>query len=291
MSVAGGRVAEMVDFVRRRPAAVVLALLIAIAAVAIPLTRRDGDDVVIATADTTTSTAETTTTSTTDLTFAESPAADATTTSTLRTPSSTTTTTATAVPRVSKTIPVVTSSRVVTRGPTVAWIAGREKGNAVIARTADGGGSWTWACFASAGAVELDFTDAEHGWFIAAPTTPGRAPTVGRTIDGGRTWSAKPASFTLSTLVGFDALDSARAWIVDGGGSIVRTTDGGASWQTARLPAAFSPRSVAFKDVQNGVVVGQEAGQQAAAMVTVDGGVSWARPRSPTAPPRSTACR
>ena len=70
--------------------------------------------------------------------------------------------------------------------------------------------------------------------------------------------------------------DSLHGWSVGGAGSILATTDGGATWHPQSSGTTFDLNAVDFVDAQHGWVVGQQAGGSAAIVLrTLDGGASW----------------
>jgi photosystem II stability/assembly factor-like uncharacterized protein len=140
----------------------------------------------------------------------------------------------------------------------------------------------------------MAFWDADHG--IAFGDSIDGQFFVLRTENGGREWARVPqdrlppalpnegafaASGTNIALVGRE-----RVWIGTGAAArarVLRSSDGGRTWQVADTAIASSESSgifsVAFRDAEHGIVVGgdyrreREAGENAA--VTSDGGVTW----------------
>lgn len=103
--------------------------------------------------------------------------------------------------------------------------------------------------------------------------------------DGGAAFRLDSVVTTISVapsanLYGITFADATHGWAVGDGPTVVRTSDGGATWApTGKLPipTGFAPvnlpaRSVAFSDELTGVVVGRYQ------MIwrTLDGGASWA---------------
>jgi photosystem II stability/assembly factor-like uncharacterized protein len=64
---------------------------------------------------------------------------------------------------------------------------------------------------------------------------------------------------------------SDSGWVVGGSGLVLRTVDGGASWEATRLPTSFGLHGVAFSGPRDGWAVG--AGGVIAG--THDGGATW----------------
>ncbi|MGE5313146.1 MAG: YCF48-related protein [Acidobacteriota bacterium] len=124
-----------------------------------------------------------------------------------------------------------------------------------IAKTSDGGSTWTnqytdtapnGDTTTSSGAMQ--FTDADHGW-VSGPN--GR---ILKTINGGATWqllkNAGTSTYTNSKSLFF--LDANTGWIASSTHlpnqpsthTILRTTDGGATWSQEPLPAWATQSSI-----------------------------------------------
>jgi len=152
------------------------------------------------------------------------------------------------------------------------WVAGAGR----ILATTDAGRSWTRQYSGTAVLDQVDFTDDQHGW------AAGRDSLL-RTINGGVTWTAltepcrwgelNSIHFASPTLgyavaaaagpVGGGAFTSAT------GGSLLRTTDGGATWApVASAPA--NPQSVCFANSADGYL-----GTPGHIWRSTDGGQHW----------------
>ena len=166
-----------------------------------------------------------------------------------------------------------------------------------IYKTTDSGAHWT-----------LQFTNEDPKAFFDAMAfwNPNRGLAIsdsvdGRfviitTSDGGRTWTRVPADSLPPALPNEGAfagsgtniavIDGNRAWIGTGASTrcrVLRTADGGRTWQIADTPLAASASagifSVAFRDRRHGLAVGgdyrreKDATDNAAS--TDDGGVTW----------------
>ncbi|MDA0667142.1 MAG: oxidoreductase [Planctomycetota bacterium] len=140
----------------------------------------------------------------------------------------------------------------------------------------------------------IAFWNRDRGLLVGDPVD-GRL-TVLRTEDGGRHWTPVPvaglpeaidgeyafaASGTSLAVAGADL-----AWIATGGSvaRVYRSTDGGHSWQVQASPLSAGTAgsgifSIAFRDAQNGVLVGgdYELENQVLTIAarTTDGGLSW----------------
>jgi photosystem II stability/assembly factor-like uncharacterized protein len=156
------------------------------------------------------------------------------------------------------------------------WAAGANR----IMATSDGGHSWTRQYSGPAALRQVDFTDASHGWAVG----PG---TLLRTTDGGATWTAlsEPAAAVDGVsfvphgngyaLAASTASGTGAAPVLAGttgtysGGTLLRTTDGGTTWQPLRGTPA-DPQSACFTSAANGYL-----GTPGRIWRTSDGGQSW----------------
>ena len=166
-----------------------------------------------------------------------------------------------------------------------------------IYRTTDAGKTWTLQFKNEDEKAFLDamtFWDANHG--IVFGDSVDLQFYILTTADGGRTWSRVPtdklppaqgnegafaASGTNIAVVG-----KSHAWIGTGAAAksrVLRTSDGGRTWQVADTPLASGRSagifSIAFRDEKHGVIVGGDYRKEQEAVdnlaVTSDGGVTW----------------
>jgi photosystem II stability/assembly factor-like uncharacterized protein len=151
------------------------------------------------------------------------------------------------------------------------WVAGDER----ILATSDGGQSWTTQYNGPADLDELDFTDAEHGWAVGEDA-------MLATSDGGATWTAvtdpcaaiRSVHFVSADL-GFAvfggitvALDGGYPAVQDGG-RLLRTNDGGRTWQVVATAPA-SVQTACFSDSRNGFLA-----TPGKIWRSTDGGLTW----------------
>jgi len=157
-----------------------------------------------------------------------------------------------------------------------AWAA-QDGGEIVF--TTNGGTQWVRAWvqgFDTLGKVmDIAFADASIGW--AAGGNQGFSENRGvlsRSTDGGRSWTPQ-LEVTDFTFKGLETINTQTAFAVGafdfvGGGLVLRTTNGGLSWQNV-TPASDGFRDVFFINSSTGWVVGSSIYK------TTNGGLSWAR--------------
>jgi photosystem II stability/assembly factor-like uncharacterized protein len=151
------------------------------------------------------------------------------------------------------------------------WVAGAGR----VLATTDGGRTWTAQYTGPAKIDEVDFTDASHGWAVGTNA-------LLRTTDGGASWTAlsepcepiESVHFVTPNL-GYAVAGGGQVWLSGGvpaavgGGELLATTDGGASW---------TPVTGAPAQVQTACFSGQEdgyLGTPGKVWHTTDGGKSW----------------
>lgn len=158
------------------------------------------------------------------------------------------------------------------------WAAGAGR----IIATADGGRTWQRQYGGPARLYQSDFTDPAHGWAVGTSA-------VLATSDGGRSWRSLPEPCGLIDSVHFVtprlgyAVSGAPAVRTDaglpvavgdargtsGGGRLLRTTDGGQTWNT--VPGAPAPaQSECFTGASAGYL-----GTPGRVWRTTDGGARW----------------
>jgi Rv2525c-like, glycoside hydrolase-like domain/CARDB len=159
--------------------------------------------------------------------------------------------------------------------------------DSALLATRDGGASWTDASpdRGLAGVTGVFFLDADRGWL--AGTTPG-VPSrlvVLDTADGGGSWRERPADASdtpgaqpyAEAQVHF--ADSDHGWLLGrlatgsavSLGTLLRTADGGETWEL--LPAPPAAGRVVFASAERGFMTGAPASERL--YRTFDGGRSW----------------
>jgi photosystem II stability/assembly factor-like uncharacterized protein len=102
----------------------------------------------------------------------------------------------------------------------------------------------------------------------AMPLVSAQAPPV--------TWEPQTSGVTVR-LRGVSAVSSSVAWASGAGGTVLRTTDGGATWQRRPVPGADSLdfRDVDALDATTALVLSIGPGDTSRIYRTVDGGATW----------------
>ncbi|HEX6314202.1 MAG TPA: hypothetical protein VFZ73_05055 [Gemmatimonadaceae bacterium] len=162
-----------------------------------------------------------------------------------------------------------------------------------IYKTSDAGATWTLQFKNDDPKAFFDamaFRDASRG-FAFSDSVDG-AFVILRTDDGGTRWTRIPAASLPPALAGEGAYAASgsniavrgdRVWIGTTASRVLRSGDGGRTWEVSQTPLATGPSagifSVAFSDDSSGVVVGgdykKETEAADSAAVTADGGRTW----------------
>jgi len=166
-----------------------------------------------------------------------------------------------------------------------------------IYKTTDGGQTWQLQFTNHNPKAFFDamaFWDAKHGIAVSDPVE-GRFLIL-KTSDGGATWKETPSANMPLAVAGEGAFaasgscitvqGSKNAWFATGGGAarVFRSSDGGETWQVAATPIISGQPptgifSIAFRDAQNGMIVGGDYSKEAEAhdhvATTNNGGKRW----------------
>jgi hypothetical protein len=175
----------------------------------------------------------------------------------------------------------------------IAWASGS---GGTYARTTDGGATWHSATVP--GASELDFrdvqaVDANSAYLLSIG--PGEASKIYKTTDGGRGWTLQFTNENSSVFDAFafwdDRTGIAMSDPVDGRFILIKTTDGGATWNELprhKLPAAIegdggfaaSGTCIAVQGKKN-VWFGSGGASVARVFRSTDGGDTWKAAATP----------
>ena len=88
---------------------------------------------------------------------------------------------------------------------------------------------------------------------------------------------ADQTSGTDALLIGSDAVSDDVVWLSGTGGTVLRTTDGGASWQASVIPGAdtLQLRDIVGLDARTALALSIGTGASSRIYKTTDGGASW----------------
>ena len=141
----------------------------------------------------------------------------------------------------------------------------------IVNHTTDGGETWTLSAILDSESECRYFhiTSPGSGWLLTHPNT------IYHTADWGDTWIPASHSVAGQELRAAWIADSATIWAVGGTDSesaVVRSINGGTSWEAVVIGYELSLKSVTFSTAQAGWAVG---GMYGNILHTVDGGGSW----------------
>lgn len=141
------------------------------------------------------------------------------------------------------------------------WAVG---GGGAIARTTNGGASWSPQTSATTQLLsDVFFLDANRGWAV------GQGQVIVATTNGGATWAVQYDGSSANQINSVHFTDAMNGWAVEGGGVAYRTSNGGATWNVVVLGSNM--RAVVFADVNRGWI----ASLDGTVRRTVDGGATW----------------
>ncbi|HUX87799.1 MAG TPA: YCF48-related protein, partial [Chloroflexota bacterium] len=163
-------------------------------------------------------------------------------------------------------------------GTTDGWVAAIEHGQAVLARTTDGGRTWERLATPCRGtSVTIDFPEKGEGWLVCNGDAATSKPSNGlyHSQDDGAHWQpvgtiqvgADAASQAVITAIDFAS--PTVGWAVDAGGHLIETDDAGRSW-IVRLNAGEPLDAIQFIGNTSGWVLGSRHLWR-----TVDAGQTW----------------
>ncbi|MEM1322747.1 MAG: YCF48-related protein [Bacteroidota bacterium] len=129
--------------------------------------------------------------------------------------------------------------------PEVGYVAGQ---SSMAFKTVDGGASWDTMQLPGINYEAIQFLNTEVGFAV------GSSPLI-KTTDGGQTWETIPGT-GLSTAVHF--LDEQRGYVVNRGGWVQYTEDGGANWQVL-IPEYHADQDIIGAAFVNGKIIGVDS--------------------------------
>ncbi|MCC6662072.1 MAG: hypothetical protein IT437_14445 [Phycisphaerales bacterium] len=149
-------------------------------------------------------------------------------------------------------------------------------GRKMLARTQDGGATWTsipLPGFQDAPLYNVTFLDANVGLVTGNSATG--SIDIFRTVNGGQSWSPV-ANFPLGGSWYHQKYLGATTGFIGSNGAIVRTTDAGATWQLrSGYPECPSMTGMDFFDAATGLASGGRPSFESGVFKTADAGATW----------------
>jgi len=149
------------------------------------------------------------------------------------------------------------------------WIVGKSGSDSLIMHN-DGGDTWEFVdCPTGPELNSVFFVDADHGWAVGQKSEG--KPTI--VYYDGNTWFQSVQSDPNKDLNGVFFVDVSKGWAVGEGGTILRTADGGNTWEEASDNGGITEElyGVCFVDSENGWAVGANG----TIVRSINGGVDW----------------
>ena len=146
-----------------------------------------------------------------------------------------------------------------------------------VFRTTDGGNSWNLINLPADGFPY--FKNSSTGWVMPMDNDSTR-----KTIDGGLSWTAPWGTNTQVTLNSIYFSDINNGWIVGRNGTVLRTTNGGSSWDyitNTGLTSDYNSKSVFFLNASNGWIGTDKDNENPKVLHTTNGGSSWTIQETP----------
>jgi len=151
-------------------------------------------------------------------------------------------------------------------------------------RTTDGGNSWDSVTLPAPAARRdyngIFFLNSDTGFLAGGWPTVDSMQTIIRTNDGGNTWTTQ-LDVAGPWLKGIYFISPTVGFAVGAGGTILKTLDGGASWNAINVPVGVAQRdfnSIKFSTDKIGIVAGGKSiagGSYETILRTSDAGNSW----------------
>ena len=115
-------------------------------------------------------------------------------------------------------------------------------------------------------------------FILSLPSSPAFAKTYKSSIPPKNlTFTGKWDGPVTAVLLSVHFFDAKTGWAVGEGGTVIRTTDGGTTWQKQESPVTAWLFSVHFFDTKTGWAVGWDG----TVIRTTDGGTTWKKQESP----------
>ncbi len=116
---------------------------------------------------------------------------------------------------------------------------------------------------------DVDFVNEREGWAVGSKGYPPHSGII-HTEDGGQTWVVQDSLTYPGALYGVTFLDTLKGFAVGDSGLILRTFDGGKTWDSIPSGTKNNLYDIQFADSMRGIIVGRGY-----CLLTEDGGVTW----------------
>lgn len=156
------------------------------------------------------------------------------------------------------------------------WVLGTDS---VLFKTTDSGLSWEKqkATFLNPPqnfnfSCDIEMLNENTGW-LCGGAFGGDMAYINKTTNGGINWVEYPANVSIQA-TDICMLDANTGYLSASATKLRKTTDGGVTWDTLRIPfpiEEYDFRSIDFLDVNNGVTIDNGG----ATLITTNGGESW----------------
>jgi photosystem II stability/assembly factor-like uncharacterized protein len=156
-----------------------------------------------------------------------------------------------------------------------AYNSGCSWSDSAICHSSNGGTTWT--CYPIEedgwGTMDMAFVDPLHGWRVCVSSGEGNEGAIFHTGDGGQTWERQHPHGYLGDLEQVSFVDTLHGWAAGNYGGLIRTTNGGVTWDTLSLRRSegWGMTGVQFFDTLNGWAFSRVG----YAYRSYDGGLTW----------------
>lgn len=145
------------------------------------------------------------------------------------------------------------------------FVAGRTFNNSIIAKTTDGGNSWSTQTFYNSGFFSIYFPNALTGY------TAGPFNTIKKTTNTGVNWPSLITGY-YSDYSCIYFIDANTGYVVaEDTGKVFKTINGGLNWNRLTIPTTSDLMSVRFHDASTGYATGYDG----VIIKTTSGGMNW----------------
>jgi len=148
------------------------------------------------------------------------------------------------------------------------WVVGQ---HGIIEHTSDGGQNWELQYYDDNKMFNsVSFINDNEGWVVGWSD-------IMHTTDGGQNWDLQTDPSTMGDYLDVYFLDENNGWVVGYYRIILRTTDGGHSWEkiSNQIPNETNYTAIKFFDANNGILCGYQKDVGGVTLITNDGGLNW----------------